>query len=142
MDSKQEITSKLKFIGKLHKGEKINTKHMYVQPEGLGTSFSRTFLYQDNRSNTLSFIQDTISRAFELLAKYQRSTGESDKVHYNLLVMDLRNATLGIGNLKVTYKEDTKFCCDMDTILEHIQANLSHLSTEDNGVSDGTSDDE
>lgn len=128
MDSKQEITSKLKFIGKINKGEKINTRHMYVQPECLGTSISRTFLYQDNRCNTLGFIQDTIFRAFELLAKYQRSTTDSDSVHYGLLITDLRNATIGIGNLKITYKEDTKFCCDMDTILEHIHANLVNIS--------------
>ena len=131
MDNKQEITSKLKFIGKLKNGEKINTRHMYVQPDGLGTSFSRTFLYQDNRINALEFIRDTITRAFDLLAKYERSTVESHKVHYNLLVKDLRNATKGIGSLKITYKTDTKFCCDMDTILEHIHANLVNVLEED-----------
>jgi hypothetical protein len=127
MDTKQEITSKLKFIGKINKREKINTQYMYVQPDGVGTSLSRTFLYQDNRSNTLNFIQDTICRAFDLLAKYERSKVNSDRIHYRLLVTDLKNATLGIANLKITYKDDTKFCCDMDTILEFIHANLIHL---------------
>jgi hypothetical protein len=124
MDTKQEITSKLKFIGKLKKGEKINTRHMYVQPGGLGTSLSRTFLYQDNRGNALGFVQETISRAFELLVTYERSNLEKDAVYFNLLVTDLRNAAVGLANLKVTYIEDTKFCCDMDTLLEHIHANL------------------
>ena len=127
MDTKQEITSKLKFIGKLKKGEKINTRHMYVQPDGLGTSFSRTFLYQDNRGNALSFVQETISRAFELLTTYERSKSHADKVHFNLLVTDLRNSAIGLANLKVTYIADTKFCCDMDTLLEHIHANLVRL---------------
>jgi len=129
MDTKQEVTSKLKFIGKLKKGEKINTKHMYVQPDGLGTSFSRTFLYQDNRGNALSLVQETISRAFELLTTYERSKVDSDKVHFDLLVADLRNATIGLANLKVTYIDDTKFCCDMDTLLEHIHAKLVHFPT-------------
>ena len=30
MDSNQEIISRLKFIGRLKKGEKVNTRHMYV----------------------------------------------------------------------------------------------------------------
>tara|TARA_B100001059_G_C17675171_1_gene496623 strand:- start:231 stop:638 length:408 start_codon:yes stop_codon:yes gene_type:complete len=127
MENKQDVTSKLKFIGKINKGDKINTRHMYVQPDGLGTSFSRTFLYQDNRCNTLNFVNDTISRAFELLAKYERSIVRTDQVHYTLLVTDLRNATLGIANLKSTYKHDTKLCCDLDTILEHIHAQLMNV---------------
>jgi len=96
MDSNQEITSKLKFIGKLKKGEKVNTRHMYTQPDGLSTSIIRTFIYQDNRGNVLNFCQETISRAFELLVTYERST----------------------------YIEDTKFCCDMDTLLQIINARL------------------
>jgi hypothetical protein len=42
MNTYQEVISKLKFIGKLKKGEKVNTKQMYVQEEGLMTTLSRT----------------------------------------------------------------------------------------------------
>ncbi len=124
-NNNQEIMSRLKFIGKLKKGEKINTSYMYVQPEGLLTSFSRTFLYQDNRANTLHFVNNTILRAFDILKVYERSCKESEKLLSNHIVNDLQNASIGLANLKLTYVNDTKFCCDMDTLLELIQAKLS-----------------
>lgn len=127
MDSNQEIISRLKFIGKLNKGEKVNTRHMYVQADGLGTSLSRTFMYHDNRGNALNFCQETISRAFELLITYERSEKHSEKVLFNHLLKDLQQATVGLNNLKFTYVTDTKFCCDMDTLLEGITARLDRF---------------
>lgn len=124
MDNNQEIISRLKFIGKLKKGEKINTRHMYVQPDGFGTSLSRTFIYQDNRGNALNFCQETIIRSFELLITYERSDRSSDKILFNHLIKDLQQSTSGLSNLKFTYITDTKFCCDMDTLLENIMARL------------------
>jgi len=124
MDSNQEITSKLKFIGKLKKGEKVNTRHMYTQPDGLSTSIIRTFIYQDNRGNVLNFCQETISRAFELLVTYERSEKNTEHVLFGHLLADLQQSTNGLANLKFTYIEDTKFCCDMDTLLQIINARL------------------
>jgi hypothetical protein len=126
MDSKQEIISKVKFIGKVKKGEKINTRHMYVQPDGFRTTLSRTFIYQDNRGNALSFCQETIGRAFELLYVFERSDSTSDKILFKHLLQDLHQATIGLRNLKVTYLTDTKFCCDMDALLEQVDARLAN----------------
>jgi hypothetical protein len=126
MNNEQEIISRLKFIGKIKKGEKINTKHMYVQPDGFNTSISRTFLNQDNRGNALNFCQETVARAFELLITYERSERNSDKTIFKNLVKDLQEAITGLVNLKFTYIIDTKFCCDMDTILENIHARLQN----------------
>ena len=125
MDNTQEIISRLKFIGQLKKGEKFNTRYMYVQPDGVGTRISRTFVYQDNRGNALNFVQDTVSRAFELLVTYQRSSKDPERVLFNHIVRDLRNSTVGLANLKFTYLADTKFCCDMDTLLELVHARLA-----------------
>ena len=130
MNDNREVISRLKFISKLKKGEKINTRHLYVQADGWSTSFSRTFLYQDNRGNALSLVQQTIARSFDLLASYERSEKKEDKVHYQLLIKDLRNAANGLVNLKCTYLTDTKFCCDMDTLLEDIHARLARFDIE------------
>jgi len=131
MDNNQEIISRLKFIGKLKKGEKINTRHMYVQPDGFGTSLSRTFMYQDNRGNALNFCQDTITRSFELLITYERSLSNSEQVLFYHLIKDLEQSAIGLSNLKFTYVSDTKFCCDMDTLLQHIEANLERFNREE-----------
>ncbi len=131
MDSNQEIISRLKFIGKLKKGEKINTRHMYVQPDGLGTALSRTFMYQDNRGNALNFCQETVSRAFELLITFERSDKNAEQVLFVHLFKDLQQATVGLINLKFTYVTDTKFCCDMDTLLQSITARLDRYASRD-----------
>lgn len=139
MDGNQEIISRLKFIGKLKKGEKINTRHMYVQPDGITTSLSRTFAYQDNRGNALNFCQETISRSFELLITYERSDSSTEKVLFSNLVEDLQQSTVGLRNLKFTYITDTKFCCDMDTLLENVLAKLDRytiIETKDDEESD------
>lgn len=139
MDGNQEIISRLKFIGKLKKGEKINTRHMYVQPDGITTSLSRTFAYQDNRGNALNFCQETISRSFELLITYERSDSSTEKVLFSRLIEDLQQSTVGLRNLKFTYITDTKFCCDMDTLLENVLAKLNKytiIETKDDEESD------
>jgi len=128
MDTAQDITSKLKFIGKLKKGEKINTRHMYVQPTGFGTSLSRTFFNQDNRGNALSFCQETVSRSFELVITYERSSKTTDKALFINLISDLNAAMIGLTNLKCTYINDTKFCCDMDTLIQRIKARLDEYA--------------
>ena len=127
MDSNKEIVSRLKFIGRIQKGEKINTRHMYVQQDGFTTMISRTFLNQDNRANCLSFIQDTISKAFELLSLYERSDRDSDMMICLNIVNDIQNAKVGINNIKDTYMIDIKFTCDLDTLLEFIDARLIGL---------------
>ena len=128
MDSNKEIVSRLKFIGKIQKGEKINTRYMFVQQDGLTTTISRTFINQDNRANCLSFIQDTVSKAFELLSLYERSDRESDILICLNIVKDIQNAKAGINNIKDTYMADVKFSCDLDTLMEFIDARLIGLS--------------
>ena len=123
-DIKQEVISRLKFIGKINKGEKINTLHMFVQPSGICTTISRTFIHQDNRMNTLNFCRDTIHRSFELLITFERSSDSADLLLYNNMVQDLKKAINGLNNLKLTYISDTKFCCDMDTMIEDITSRI------------------
>jgi len=124
MDSYQEIISRLKFIGKLKKGEKINTKQMYVQQEGIATMISRTFWSQDNRINTINFIHEIIKFSFELLHNYNRSDNGSEQELAKHIINDLRQVNKGLENLKHTYILDTKFCCDIDTLIEDIKAKL------------------
>ena len=51
-ESQQETISKLKFLGRVNKGEKINVKELTLQTEGYVTSVSRSLWFVDNRNNT------------------------------------------------------------------------------------------
>jgi septation ring formation regulator EzrA len=127
MESNKEIISKLKFIGRLQKGEKINVKYMYVQQDGFSTMISRTLINQDNRSNTLNFIQNTINRAFELISVYEKSETKADKITCINIINDLKKAKIGMINLKETYLLDIMFGCNMDTLLQSIDAKLTDI---------------
>jgi hypothetical protein len=126
--NEHEIISRLKFIGKLQQGERINTRHLSVQGATLATAITRSLIYHDNRINTLDFLRETITRAFELLQRFHNETTPEANLRYGLLAKDLQRASEGLINLKMTYETDTKFGCDMDTFLEDIHARLSTFS--------------
>jgi hypothetical protein len=127
MDNNKETISRLKFIGKIQIGEKVNLKYMYIQNDGIITQLSR-IIFQDNRSKTLTFLQDTINKSFEIIKCYQKSKKQSEKIMCVNLVEDLKNSKSGLINLKETYTDDIKFCCDIDTLLQMIEAKLSESS--------------
>lgn len=132
MDNHPEIISRLKFIGRLQKGDKINTRRMFVQSEGIVTKIVRTLIRQDNRLNTLSFVQETVRRSFDLLEIYNKSDDTKYKKLEENMIRDLQNSINGINNLKNTYCDDVKFCCDMDTLLQIILAKLGDDRIPDN----------
>jgi hypothetical protein len=126
INNNKEIISRLKFIGKIQIGEKISLKDMNLQQDGLVTQIYRT-INQDNRFKTLVFIQDTITKTFEIIKCYDKSKKNSDKVMCMNLINDLKKSRNGILNLKETYNTDVKFICDIDTLLEIIEAKLSEI---------------
>tara|TARA_Y100000389_G_C17463698_1_gene523734 strand:+ start:2053 stop:2472 length:420 start_codon:yes stop_codon:yes gene_type:complete len=127
MENNKELISKLKFIGKIRKGEKINVKHMYIQPIGIITSIHRTIIDQDNRDNTLKFLQDTIFKSFELFVKYENSENESENLMCYNISQDLESSINGLKNLRETYISDVKFLCDIDTLLQVIRSKLESI---------------
>jgi hypothetical protein len=127
MESDKEIISRLKFIGKIQKGEKINVKYMYVQPEGILTRISRSLIHQDNRQNTLNFVRSTISKTFDIIASYSSSNKESQLQLCTHIITDLKQSKNGLINLKDTYLDDIKFTCDIDTLLQDIDAKLVEI---------------
>lgn len=131
MDGHQEIISRIKFISRLNKGDKINTKYMYVQPDGIATSLSRTFYRQDNRANAMTFFKDTINRGFELLITLKRSDINADKILLDNMISDLKLSKNGLENMKFSYISDTKFVCDIDTILGDIDSKLADYTPTD-----------
>jgi len=127
LETNKEIISRLKFLGRIMKGDKINTHNVSVQHDNFITSVYRTFLNQDSRENALSFIQETITRSFELLTTFERSENECDKSMCINIIHDLQRAKQGLANLKATYVSDLKFGCDMDTLLQVIDSRLQGL---------------
>jgi len=129
MDCNKETISRLKFIGKIQIGDKINLKSMYMQTDSLITQLLRT-VFQDNRNKTLVFLQDTINKAFEILKCYDKSKKNAEKIMCMNVISDLKGVRQGLKNLKETYNTDIKFCCDIDVLLQMIEAKLSETDIE------------
>jgi len=124
----EEILSRLKFLGYIQKEEKIDIKSVSRQPNNFFTKIQRT-IFPDNRINTLNFIKEIIVKTFEIL-KYNFGIGfnnETIKIQCKNIILDLIRAKQGIENLKKTYNGDTKFCCDIDIILENISTEILNL---------------
>jgi hypothetical protein len=124
METDIVIISRLKFIGKVQKGDKINVKYMFIQPDGIFTRISRSLINHDNRNNTLNFVRNTITRSFDIIVSYTLSNKE---LHRNIrlhIIKDLEQSKIGLLNLKDTYLSDIKFTCDIDTLLQEIDAKL------------------
>ena len=124
MENNEEVISRLKFIGHIEKEEKINIRQCSRQPNNIFTKLSRTLIYPDNRTNSLKFIKDVILRSFEIIENLIHN-------HYILtcksMITDLVKAKQGMLNLKYTYNDDTKFCCDMDVLIEQVTSKITHL---------------
>ena len=127
----EDNISRLKFIGKIKKGDKVNIKDMYVQPNNIITKINRSFVNVDNRNNTLSFILETIKKSFdELLNHLIRSKDNLFDLNISTnMVLDLENSKVGLVNLKDTYNDDLMFCCKIDTIIQDIDARLDELKS-------------
>jgi len=125
MESDNEVISRLKFISKIQKGEKINVKYMFVQPEGIITRLSRTLYYHCNRTNTLNFITNTIRATLQIISRCRKS--DTDHLLCKNIITDLQESKKGIVNLKNTYIDDLKIGCDLDTVLQEIDSFLSSL---------------
>ena len=128
-DSRQDIITKLKFLSRVSKGQKINVKDMTLQDESWLTTASRTVWNIDNRNNTMSFIQNTITSAFNLISLLIKSESVGDKQICNTIIVDIIASKRGINALKSTYQEDTFFCCGVDTYIQMIEAHMIDLKS-------------
>lgn len=127
MESHEEIVSRLKFLGFVQEDEKIDVRHVNRQPNTLLTKIYRTAIYPDNRSNTLKFVKTVVERSFEIIDHY---LAKENYLFCKAMIGDLIRARQGIHNLKYAYKDDTKFCCDMDVVVEKINSKLILLKTD------------
>ena len=123
-DSNHETITRLKFLSKIRKGEKINVMANTLQPDSMLTSLSRALLNTDNRQNSLTYIQNSVNSGFQLFTTYIRSERTSEKKLASQIIKDIIDAKIGINNLKNTYSDDTMFCCSIDTYLQTIDAKI------------------
>lgn len=127
--STADVISKLKFIGLIQKGEKINVRSMCVQSDTLMTRLYRTFISVDNRTNAYNFIEGVVNRSFELItiALAKDPVKNVDRRLVKNIIDDLTKAITGIQNLRETYTHDNMFCCRLDALVQSIELKLRDI---------------
>lgn len=127
METNEDIISRLKFIGKIQKGEKINVRNMSVQPDSIITRVYRSFINLDSRINTLNFVTHIIKKSFELINMHLVTKRPFDRIWCVNIINDINNSRVGLLNLKDTYSADIMFCCKIDTLIQEMDARIQDV---------------
>jgi len=122
METNEDVISRLKFIGKIQKGEKINVRNMSVQPDSIITRVYRSFINLDSRINTLNFVTHIIKKSFEIVNMHLITKKPFDKRWCVNIINDITSSRIGLLNLKNTYSADIMFCCKVDTLIQEMDA--------------------
>lgn len=125
-EKNKDTISRLKFIGTFLPGEKIDVKNMRIEGTTLFTPIKRLFM-GESRDTTYLFINNTIERTYEIITVNCNSPNISDKLLCKNIINDLIRSVSGLKNIQKTYKEDKLFYCNVETIIEKIQAKLSEV---------------
>lgn len=122
-----DIIPRIKFIGRIQKGEKVNVKHMNIQQDSLFMKLIRSFVHNDTRANTFIFINNTIKKGFEILSLHLGVDKDYDRSLCQNLTNDLKQCKIGMLNIRETYIEDLMFCCKIDALIEETDARLHDI---------------
>lgn len=122
MELYRDVQASLKFISRIRAGDKINVDQMSIYPVGWLSSIMRTLWYSDSRNKTLSFLHDSVNRALELIRCYEQNPTKYTSILRKNIIVDLEATKNGLENLKITYEDDLKFLCEVDTLVQCIDA--------------------
>lgn len=125
----KEVTAKLKFISRLNKGDKINVRNMFIQQQNSWLDkISRSIYHVDDRSNTLTFLTQTLTEAIELFYAFIQNTNDAySQTQARNLITDVRSTKKGMINLKDTYADDVMFVCQIDALIDDTEAKLDEI---------------
>jgi hypothetical protein len=126
MDRQREIITKLKFIGMLQPGEKVDVNSLRIEPKTILTPIKRLF-FGEGRDKTFNFLSLTIERSIEIIQNYVLSDRISERIYCSNIINDLIKAIVGLKNIQETYREDKMFVCNVDILIENVDSKLTEI---------------
>jgi len=143
----QDVISKLTFIAKLKKGERVNVQSLTLMEKGWGTSAYRTYRTvlspkEESREVTLNFFRDITNKAFELADKYLPS-GDNYFRDIGFMIVDAIEES-GVGIIKHArgYKDDRMYVSRSETLARTLRtkSNRSRQSVKPASSGEHTND--
>jgi hypothetical protein len=145
----QDVMSRLKFISKIKRGEKINVKDLFVRDndsilqrllrsvKNYSTYISGSDIVESKEA-TLIFIKDTVNSSINLISMYRKNKEKFSQDIADLLVKNLEESKTGIHNSIGTYEADRKFMAHAEAIMQTLEARIKSLK--DIGYMQGLTD--
>lgn len=126
LEDNSDIISQLKFISKIKPGEQINVDNLSICSRNVFSGIYRS-VYGESREKTFHYFSVTIRRAFEKIQAFSNTEKLSEKMLCYNIIENLEACIEGLENAKDTYKDDRRFVCDIETMIESVQAKLNEL---------------
>ena len=145
----QSVLSKLRFLSKIDKHEKLDVSSLSLVADTWWTSFYRTiktvaasqgiyWMNNESRKISLTFIETTTEEALELAKELlSREQTLSKSLNHNLglmIIAALDELDLGIENLKKTYDSDKMFVSQIEAFQKILKVQISDLKRTSIGV--------
>lgn len=121
--STQEVLTRLKFIGTIQPGEKLNVSNLKIEPNSYVAPLKR-YWYNESRKETYQFVYSIIEQAFIILFTLAPSRKISDVMVCQNILIDLNQALQGVHSLQETYKDDNLFVCDLKTLIQAVESKI------------------
>jgi len=139
--SVDDVLVNLKIFSKIKKYDKLCFTGDSLEIDNRYASFVRRWLSNDDRLRSIQYINAIIERAFKIVDNTYDSerTSISDvknkspfkEENSNLLQrfsIELSNTVTGLGNLKLTYKEDSLTKSKIDLIIDKIKIRIEKIN--------------
>lgn len=123
-DSRRQVLTRLKFIGRLQPHDKIDSRTLRVESNSIITPFKRLFVTGDSRETTLNFFSSTIDRSFEIIAGHINSKNVSERIFCANVIQDLIASVKGLRATQGTYEDDNYTVCEIDVLIQTVQAKI------------------
>lgn len=122
--STQEVLTRLKFIGTIQPGEKLNVSSLKIEQASSYIAPIKRYLYNESRQETYNFVYNIIEQAFVILFTLAPSAKISDNMVCSNIIQDLHQALQGVKSLQETYKDDKMFVCELETLIQAVESKI------------------
>ena len=117
------ILADLKFISNCKRGDVMYIQNRQLVPRNIfGTLYRKYMTKGESGLDTVNFINDTLSKTYSLIYKYQKCENTSKYIEH--LVDHIKTVRNAICELKITYEKYTYVDASLDALLLNLDRNL------------------
>ena len=125
-----DTAMRLRLLGSLQSGNRVNTRLHYVYRNTWHARFCRSFVYTESREHTIVYARHAVDNLSALVSKivYQKWAVPAE-VRMRL-ESDLEGAVVGLGHLQATYADDVASVSALSSLVTRLGVILACLRGE------------